>query len=254
MEIRDHATEFMNDAQAMALEDTIWWAVGRRSILRPFLDRARDHQIQKILEVGCGSGGDLSLLARYAKVWGVERSGILAGRARARNVAESVFESDFFDQEIDDQFDLFCLFDVLEHIEHDDRFIQRLAGRAGGAHMVLISVPACQFLFGPHDERLHHFRRYSRKGLERLLHRNGYEVLAINYFLFFLFPLALIARLHENLKSRFGFQPKEVNIGRVPAVINWLFIRVLRLEAFLGRFLSFPFGLWVVALARRQER
>jgi SAM-dependent methyltransferase len=70
--VRDHATEFYDEAEAMAIEDTIWWTRGRRAILRRFLDRAATLKIDRILEIGCGSGGDLPLLSRYGAVWGLE--------------------------------------------------------------------------------------------------------------------------------------------------------------------------------------
>jgi len=57
--------------------------VGRRAILRTFLDRARrETPLSRIIEIGCGSGGDRALLAEYRGVIGVERSEALAKRAR----------------------------------------------------------------------------------------------------------------------------------------------------------------------------
>ncbi len=88
--IQDHATEFMTDLEAMTIEDTIWWALGRRSIIRNLMDRAAKQRIGKILEIGCGSGGDLPLLSRYGQVWGLERSRVLAKRARQRGAAVDV--------------------------------------------------------------------------------------------------------------------------------------------------------------------
>ena len=251
--IQDHATEFYADSEAMAIEDTIWWALGRRAIIRAYLDRAKKQNVDKILEIGCGSGGDLPLLAQYGKVWGMERSAVLAKRARQRGVAVDVYESDFFDQEIDPSVNLFCLFDVLEHIEHDDEFVRRLAEKANRDHMLLISVPACQFLFGPHDVMLHHYRRYSRRRLEALLQKHGYEVMHASYFMFLLFPLAVLSRLFEWVKGKMGIKKKEVNIGRVPGPVNWLFTKALQLEGWLGRFVRFPIGLWVFTLARRRQ-
>jgi SAM-dependent methyltransferase len=249
--LHDHATEFYDDARALTIEDTVWWAVGRRAIIRRFLDRAATRRIQRILEIGCGSGGDLSLLARYGQVWGLERSPVLARRARERGAALAIYETDFFDQPIDPCVNLFCLFDVLEHIEDDHVFVRRLAERAHRDHMLLISVPACPFLYGPHDELLHHYRRYSRRSVETLLEACGYEVVHSGYFMFFLFPLAVASRLMDSVKRAFGLRKMEVSVGRVPGPINWLFTKSLQLEAWLGGVMRFPIGLWVFVLARR---
>jgi SAM-dependent methyltransferase len=246
----------MDAEEARAIDDTIWWAVGRRAILKSLLDRReiRQRKLGNILEIGCGSGGDLSLLSRYGKVWGLERSTALAQRARDRGVAVEVFsDPDSLDRDVPPDIDLFCMFDVLEHIEDDNGFVQGLSKRNPKEHFYLLSVPAYQFLYGPHDELLHHFRRYSKKGLAKLLWENGYELVSGGYYMFFLFPLAIASRLMEALRARLGIEVTKVNIGRVAAPVNWLFIKLLRLEAFLGRFIRFPFGLWIVVLARRRR-
>jgi SAM-dependent methyltransferase len=250
MRVKHHATEFLDDEEARGIEDGIWWAVGRRAIIAKFLDKAAARGVRRIVEVGCGSGGDLPLLARYGKVSGVELSPILAQRARSRNVAEAVHTSDLFELPIADV-DLFCMFDVLEHVEDDERFVRRLAEHAGRGHQLLLTVPACPWLYGPHDKLLHHYRRYSRRGLVALLERHGYQVEATNRFLFFLFPVAVAARFWDTLRQRLGFRKERVALGRVPAPVNALLVALLRLEALLGRRVRFPAGLWIAVLARR---
>jgi hypothetical protein len=157
-----------------------------------------------------------------------------------------------FDDKVDRDVDLFCMFDVLEHIEDDDRFVARLSEKPGRDHWFLLTVPAFQFLFGPHDELLHHFRRYSRPQLVALLEKHGYEIVSGGYFMFFLFPIAVMSRALEGLKRRLGFKATKVNIGKVPGPLNWLLTAILRGEALLGRHVRFPFGLWLVMLARRR--
>ena len=252
VEIKDHATEFFHDKEAFEIEDTLWWTVGRRSILASFLKRAeREATIRQILEIGCGSGGDLGLLSKYGAVSGVERSPILARRARARNVAKEIYEKDFFELDLSNYFDLFCLFDVLEHIEDDNAFLKRLSEHAGPGDLLLLSVPACQFLYSQHDALLHHYRRYSRIGVEMLLRNNGYKIIMSSYFVFFLFPIVAVSRMNEKLMSMLGRKQTEVKLGRVPAWINTILTGVLKTEAFISRLVRFPIGVWVIALARK---
>jgi 2-polyprenyl-3-methyl-5-hydroxy-6-metoxy-1,4-benzoquinol methylase len=59
------------------------------------------------------------------------------------------------------------MLDVLEHIEDDVEFLKRIRNVASEDHLILMSVPACQFLYGEHDRLLHHYRRYSRQTLYR---------------------------------------------------------------------------------------
>ena len=251
--IGDHATEFLDESEALQIEDTIWWLVGRRAILRGFLERAKRQQpIRDILEIGCGSGGNLPLLSRYGVVSGLERSLVLAKRAEERKVARRIHVTDFFEFDSAESFDLYCLFDVLEHNEDHTAFVKRLSRLPPPNHMLLLTVPACQFLYGPHDVLLHHYRRYSKRGLEMLLAENGYDILMSGYYLFFLFPVLLASRLAEKVALLFGRKQKKVQLGRVPHWVNSLLAAALKTEALFSRVLSFPIGGWVITLAKRR--
>ena len=251
--IQDHATEFFSDAEARVVDDTLWWMVGRRYLLRALLAKAqRQLPIHTILEIGCGSGGDLKVLSEFGEVSGNERSSILAARARARNVAKTIYEEDFFDLKVGADFDLYCLFDVLEHIEDDDAFVSRVCAHARSDHRLLLTVPACQFLFSQHDVLLHHYRRYSRGGLRRLLEKHGYEITTSSYFVFFLFPVVLAVRMWSRLKGALGFKESKIKLGRAPRVVNAILTLMLRLEAAIVQVIPFPVGVWVVVLARKR--
>jgi SAM-dependent methyltransferase len=250
-DIRDHAFENISEEKAVELEDTLWWLQGRKHIIRNYLQEASiEKKIEKIMDVGCGSGGNFDVLAEFAKVVGVDRSHPLVMRARSRGIAEAVYEEDFFDLPGYDKIDLFTLFDVLEHIKNDFEFFKKLKRIAPPNHMVLISVPACQFLYSDHDRLLHHYRRYSRKTINALLRDNGYEIAGSSYFMFFLFPFALLSRFKEKVMRLFKKKQTSVSVGEVPNWINRILTKILYIESRFSRHFSFPIGLWVFVLAR----
>jgi SAM-dependent methyltransferase len=162
-----------------------------------------------------------------------------------------VYLGDYFELDHAGDFQMTCLFDVLEHIEDDDAFLGRLGRTARPGHLLLLSVPACPFLFGPHDRLLHHYRRYSRRSLEELLRRNGYSILKASHFLFFLFPIAVSSRLVERLRARWGKPPTTVQLGVVPGWANSILTALLRVEAAVAEVTPLPVGLWVTVLAKR---
>lgn len=252
-EIRDHATEFFDDAEAMRLEDTLWWYVGRTRILKNYLKRAnQEASVPQILEIGCGSGGNFEVLSQYGEVTGVERSEILADRARSRCLAKTVIAGDVLDIQIQRDFELICLFDVLEHIENDDGFLNTLKYQIRPNHLLLLSVPACQWLYSQHDALLHHYRRYSKNSLINLLQSNGYTILKGNYHMFFLFPIVALFRLKEKVMLLLGSRQSTVEFGVVPKWLNRLLTMILKCEAALSEFIRFPFGVWLIVLAKKQ--
>jgi len=250
-----HATVSMPDQLAIKVEENLWWKRGREAIFSVYLKKAvHASSVNDILEVGCGSGDDLLLLSRYGTVTAIEPSPILANRARSRKIDENVYEGSTEAVDLSKKFDLLCIFDVLEHIADDSGFLDMLSQEGKTGHWLLISVPSNPFLFGPHDILLGHYRRYSKKSLYRLLNNNGYEIIDGGHFAFFLFPALLAWRLGEKLLSFLGYKQKSINIGRFPRPLNVLMAGILRIEAALSRFIRFPFGLWLIILAKEQGK
>ncbi len=248
--IQDHAWESMDEAQSLLLEDRLWWVQGRKAIIRTYLQlAAQAGPIRSIMDVGCGTGGNLGVLAEFGQVAGVEISAPLAARAKSRGVAQAIYQQDARELEACRTVDLFTLFDVLEHIEADGEFLDQLRRRAGSWHRLLVSVPACPFLYGDHDRLLHHYRRYNGRRLRAALEQGGYRVLHMNHFMFFLFPMAFLARMKDLALARWGRQRAGVELGDLPPWLAAPFAASLRAEARLARRVRFPFGLWLFALA-----
>lgn len=56
----------------IALENKYWWFVARRSILEQVIKKLALPKSAEIFEAGCGTGGNLEMLARHGKVYGME--------------------------------------------------------------------------------------------------------------------------------------------------------------------------------------
>src|SRR5207244_4475069 len=126
--------------------------------------------------------------------------------------------------------------DVVEHVD-DDLGILREAQRyvkTGG--WTIVTVPAYQFLWGPHDVVNHHKRRYTRAGLRRVLQAAGFELRMLSYFNTILFPAGIAADPRPRVP---------------PAPLNALLTTVFSMEKYLLRGLALPYGLSLIALARR---
>jgi SAM-dependent methyltransferase len=242
------------DADAFQLmashEDHHWWFVGRRAVIDAVLDRAELPAGAAVLEAGCGTGGNFYLLARRGRVAAFEPS------YEAREIAASKHGEGLVisDGELPDRlpfeagsFDLVVALDVLEHIERDGDALAALVSLARPGGTILVTVPAHPILWGAHDRRLHHVRRYRQASLRRLCAASGAEVSYFTAFNSVLAPLAVTLRLVERiLPISFGNQER-----MPPQPINRLLARLYSLEGPIVRRWSLRAGLSYAVLMRR---
>ncbi|MFZ0036021.1 MAG: methyltransferase domain-containing protein, partial [Candidatus Acidiferrales bacterium] len=97
--------------------------------------------------------------------------------------------------EFHERFDLIFLFDVLEHIENEDGFLQSLMFHLSPAGKLVINVPAGQWAYSTYDKVLGHVRRYSIHTLRRTAERNHLAVAEWTYWAFPLLPALAIRKL-----------------------------------------------------------
>lgn len=149
----------------------------RYSLVR---DRLTTMQVRSVLEIGPGLGALGARLAMKYEYVGVEidpESALIARERLARIGRGTVVTGTI--GHVGEHFDLVCAFEVLEHIEDDAGALAEWRERILPGGWLTLSVPARQELWGAHDERAGHFRRYDRAGLMSLLAQAGYENLSI---------------------------------------------------------------------------
>lgn len=72
-----------------------------------------------------------------------------------------------------EQFDVVCAFEVLEHIEDDASALRAWTALLHPGGLLILSVPTRPDRFGPWDERVGHFRRYTPESLRDLALQTG---------------------------------------------------------------------------------
>ncbi len=229
------------------LEESHWWYLGMRrmvdSLLQPYLDRDRP---LRILDAGCGTGGMVKHLQQFGTVVGLDLSDDALALCRRRDLPHlsrgSVERLPF----AGDSFDLLTSLDVLYHRAVVDDWLAlsefyRVL-RPGG--VLLLRVPAYDWLRGAHDVAVHTRHRYSHRELVLKLYGSGFRLQKLTYANALLFPVAAAKRLVEDSRH-----PLRLDLEMPSPVINRLLLGVLSLESALMRRVSFPWGLSLVAVA-----
>ena len=229
-----------------AHDSTHWWYRARRDILADYLARYAGLPADaRILEIGCGTGHNLPMLARFGAVDAIEID------AHARAIAAERLGRSVGDAPLPElpgiargAYDLIAVLDVVEHIADDVAALAAMRACLAPGGRILIAVPAHAWMWSAHDVVNHHHRRYSKATLDAAIRSAGLKPRKLGYFNSLLFPLAAAARIAGKLTGR-----EDSDDSPPPGPVNRLFEGIFRLERHLvGRVPMTP-GVSIVTLA-----
>jgi len=248
-EMQQHTYSIMYE-----VEGTHWWFAGRRRIIAAFVEeicREMKDGGARILDVGCGTGANLELLARYGDAEGVDISVDALEFCRERGLQQQVRlgAAETLPYE-DGSFDLVTALDVVEHLDDDVGGLKEMRRVLKPGGRALLFVPAFMFLWGVQDDVSHHRRRYTLKNLREAVREAGFEVERATYANISFFAPILAGR---TLMRATGIRPASENNINVSA-LNGLLGRILGAESTLLRHINFPFGVSALCVARRVEQ
>lgn len=196
-----------------------------------------------ILEIGCGIGNMTELLVGYGEVTATDIDKYYIARTKKRlkkkaRVGFGDIEAGefFFGNE---KFDVLINFNVLEHIDNDQKAINNMVSKLKKGGKLVIITPAHMALFGSLDKNLGHYRRYRKAEIGRKFERAGLKVIESRYLNWFgavgWFVNSRILRRKLLPSSQLG-----------------LFNLISRPFLFLERFASAPFGLSVLIVGEKR--
>ena len=239
------------EAIARAEPESFWFRARNRLIVSTV--RRRFPGARSLLEVGCGTGFVLAGLHDAfpsLRLVGSElfEDGLQLARRRVPD-AELV-RLDALDMPFADEFDVVGAFDVLEHVDDDERALagMRRALRPGGG--LLLLVPQHPRLWSDMDTVARHVRRYTRRELAAKVGRAGFEVEEVSSFVSALLPAMVLSRAVRRVLRRRYDPIAELR----PGPLNGLFERVLDGERrLIERGVSLPVGGSLLLAARRRD-
>lgn len=253
-EIARQSTSFNPDfySELAELEAANFWFRVRNRLIMLVLKKYFPC-VEKLLEVGCGTGFVLSGIARTFPKISLSGSDLLPQGlqfAAARVPDADLFQMDAKAIPFEREFDVIGAFDVLEHIEEDERVLGQMhqAVVAGGG--IILTVPQHRFLWSRQDEYACHVRRYSAKELRDKVERAGFTVTRMTSFVTFLLPLMYLARRR---KRAVGMQFDPLEEMRIGGLLNAALTSVLNIEAaIIGWGLSLPAGGSLLMIAMKK--
>jgi SAM-dependent methyltransferase len=183
------------------IEDQSFWFKYRNNVIYQII---KSYSINgPLFDVGGGNG----FVSQYLSEKGIDTvlvepgiDGCMNGRGRGlKYIINSNFNSNYF---FPNRVPNIGLFDVLEHIEDQDKFLKLLHTNLKQGGKLFITVPAFKSLWSEEDNQAGHFRRYRIKELRKLIGNYGFDILFTSYFFSF---LVLPIFLFRAIPSKLGF-------------------------------------------------
>jgi SAM-dependent methyltransferase len=231
------------------VEETHWWYRALHRLIFETLEKELPAWREKaILDAGCGTGGILQRLGNPERNVGVDLAPEAISFCQQRGLSNVRLGDISTLPFADGSFDAVVCSSVLYH-----EWVQDVAGavrelrrvlRPGG--LLIVVLPAFRFLHSAHDDAVKTARRFRKKEVRWLLSKNGFRIRRLTYWTTLLFPLAVAARTLRGRK-----EGRDFDAGKFQ---NNLFSKIMSVELGLMRYVSWPFGVALFAVARRGPR
>jgi 2-polyprenyl-3-methyl-5-hydroxy-6-metoxy-1,4-benzoquinol methylase len=191
------------------VEENSFWFLHRNHCIAELVKRFSPNSC--LFDIGGGNGKVSQALENE----GIEtvlvepgKAGILNAKKRnIKNLICSTLEDAAF---IPGSIPSIGLFDVLEHVEDDNTFLNELNRLLIPNGKIYISVPAYSLLWSNDDDLGGHYRRYNLNLLEKKLTQTGFTILYKTY-IFCALPIPIF--LLRSIPSRLGLSKNQIVVA-----------------------------------------
>ena len=242
--------EYQNLAR---VETAHWFYAGKREIVRYWINQF--HPLQRgdlLVDCGAGTGIFAEEMKRFCNVLALddfeESLELLRKRLGENNVRKaSCTALPLANASVE----VLTALDVIEHVEDDQTAVREILRVLKPGGIAVITVPALMALWSDWDVTLHHFRRYTKASLLKIV-PSEFEVLHANYINVAVLPIVFAVRKWRGLKNRAEVKTDARSEDRIPApmlngFLGWTFVKLACQNA-----VRFPAGVGLITVLRQK--
>lgn len=245
MEKKEYTTMYV-------VEDKHFWYRGMRAISTVVLNKyfsKKSHN--KILDAGCGTGANILFLKKYGEVKGIDISPQAVQYCSERDLKNVVKGSIDHLPFKSNAFDLVTCFDVLgqKEVASDITVMKEFYRVLKPDGTLLVRIAAYNWLYSYHDIAVHTDRRYNTRQLRKLFTKTNFQPQQITYANTFFFPVIAFLRIFRRIIPKKDNQNSDVQ--KMSPIVNTLCYYPLRVESKIIQYMSLPFGLSLIGVAKK---
>ena len=234
------------------LETNFWWYKVLHALVDSSIRKHKPSEPIRIFDAGCGTGRMMEICQKYGTVSGIDYSTdavYFAKKRNLQNIELGDLNNYYFDN---NRYDVVVSLDVLCHsaIENDLAVIEKFYHTLSHDGLLIINLPAFEYLKRGHDIAVHTKRRYRKRAFESELNKIGFTILQSSYRMPLLYFIILTSKLFGKTSKT---QEAESDLKELPPWLNVCLFHFGRLENwFLKHGFSFPVGSSIFVIAQKQ--
>jgi SAM-dependent methyltransferase len=230
-------------------ESNFWWYKVLHELVDFTIRKNKKEGGICILDAGCGTGRMMEICQKYGTITGIDFSADAVNFAKKRGL-NNVEIGDLNDYSFEkNTYDAIICLDVLYHsgIRNDLELVEKFYHSLKNDGILIINLPAFEYLKRSHDIVVHTQKRYRKKAFVKELKETGFFIISSSYrmpHLYFIILISKLFRKERNLKEA------ESDLKELPGWLNAILLNFGRLENWwLRRGFCIPMGssLFIVA-------
>ena len=238
------------------LESNFWWYKVLHELVDFTIRKNKKEGGIRILDAGCGTGRMMEICQKYGTITGIDYSADAVSFAKKRGL-NNVEIGDLNNYQFEnDTYDAVVCLDVLYHsaIQNDLAVVEKFYYTLKDEGILIINLPAFEYLKRSHDIVVHTKKRYRKKAFENDLKESGFSIVSSSYRMPHLYFIILISKLFR--KGR-NLKEVESDLKELPRWLNAILLNFGRLENWwIEQGFSIPMGssLFIVAKKHTHQK
>ncbi len=236
------------------IETKHWFYAGKRDIVSWWIERV--HPLKRnhlLVDCGAGMGKFVQEMQARCQVYAVDNHEESLSVLKTKLGSDRVLRGTCGEIPIQAaSVDTLTALDVLEHVEDDVAGVREFARVVRSQGVVVITVPALPALWSDWDVVLHHYRRYTRSSLLKIIPTDQFEVLHCAYINVAALPAVYSMRAFRGVCAKLGIKLAGRPEDYVPGPLMNGLLQNLFVKLACQTAVKFPAGVGLLAVLRRR--